>query len=110
VVEGAVVVLEATLHRYHHITSDDTERVSAFSGDRRTSKYSRWPQEYNIVGHHVEVVEDPYLLQVGFVYPSEEADKIRSDTLTSPRHPASRVSSSEDASEVAEDFARLDLA
>jgi hypothetical protein len=30
VVEGAVVALEATLHRYHHITSGDTERVSAF--------------------------------------------------------------------------------
>ncbi|KAJ7788305.1 hypothetical protein B0H14DRAFT_3504376 [Mycena olivaceomarginata] len=92
VVEGAVVVLEATLHRYHHFTSDDTER------------------EYNLVGHRVEVVEDPYLLQVGFVYTPEEADKRRSDTLTEPRHSASRVSSSEDASEVAEDFARLDLA
>jgi hypothetical protein len=66
-----------------------------------------WRQEYNLVGHRVEVVEGPYLLQVGFVYTPEEADQRRSDTRT---HSASRVSSSEHVSEVAEDFARLDLA
>ncbi|KAJ7368593.1 hypothetical protein DFH08DRAFT_29524 [Mycena albidolilacea] len=102
--EGAIVALEATLNRYHHITSDDSQR------------------EYNLVGHRVEVVGVPYLRSVGFVHAAgdvgaaEDVDESALDapvagtsspSSVEPLEPAHPESVPEDNSGTAEYYARL---